>query len=166
MGNFLGLVLLSVVAILKSTLMPHLQVRGGAPDLMLMIIISWALLAPYEEAFTWAFMGGIVQDLLSGVPLGASALGLLIVAFVANQLQTQLYRSNLLIVLSLTLAGSVVLHVVMMGVLAASGYAVNWTYNLAYVTLPTVILNLILVVPIFRVMMGLYNRFSPRIETL
>lgn len=166
MGNFLGLLLLSMVAILKSTLMPHLQVYGGSPDLVFLIVLSWALLAPHTEAFTWAFMGGVVQDLLSGAPVGTSALGLLVVAFIANQMQTQLYRSNLFIVLFLTLVGSVILHLVTMGVLFFSNYTVDWTYNLVYVTLPTVVLNLILIVPIFRIMMGLYDRFSPRIETL
>ncbi len=166
MGNFLGLIVLSLVAILKSTLMPHLQVYGGAPDLMLMIVVSWALLTPYNEAFAWAFMGGLVQDLLSGAPLGASSLGLLIVAFMASLLQTQLYRSNILIILFVTLVGSVTFHAVMIVTLALSGYSVDWLYDFRYITLPTVGLNVILVLPIFKVMSGLYERLRPRIETL
>ncbi len=166
MGSFLGLVLLSLVAILKSTLMPHLQIGGGAPDLMLMVVASWALMAPYPEAFAWAFVGGLVQDLLSGAPLGASTLGLLVVAYMAHLLQTQLYRSNVIIVLFVTLAGTLAFHLVMLVVLTLGGYQTNWLYNLTYVTVPTVVLNILLVVPVFKLMNRLYERLNPRIETL
>jgi rod shape-determining protein MreD len=166
MGIFLGFVLLWLVAILKSTLMPHLRLEGGAPDLMLMMVISWALLATYSEAFLWAVIGGVSQDLLSGVPTGSSALALLLVALLASLLQTQLYRSNVLIVLLMTLVGSLVFQLVMMLVLALSGYRVDWIYNIVYIVTPTTILNLLLIIPIFRVMQVLYERLNPRIETL
>ena len=166
MGSFLGIVLLGLVAILKSTLMPHLRVVGGAPDLMLLMVASWALLAPHTEAFFWAFVGGLAQDLLSGVPLGTSSLGLLLVALLANMLQAQLYRSNVVIPLFVTLVGSVVFYLVVMGVLTLTGHAVDWIYNLVNITAPTVILNLILALPVFAVIRYLYERLNPRIEAL
>jgi rod shape-determining protein MreD len=166
MGNVLGIMLLGLVAILKSTLMPHLRVLGGAPDLMLMMVASWALLAPHTEAFFWAFVGGVAQDLLSGVPLGTSSLALLVVALLANMLQAQLYRSNVVIPLFVTLVGSVVFYLVVMGVLTLTGHAVDWIYTLLNIAAPTVILNLILALPIFVVMTRLYERLNPRLEAL
>ncbi len=164
MGAFFGILLLSLVAILKSTLMPNLRLLGGAPDLMLMMVVSWALVAPYTEAFFWAFAGGIAQDLLSGAPVGASSMALLMVALVGNLLQRQLYRSNIIIPLFVTLVGSVIAHLVTMAVLALTGHTMNWIYNLAYVTMPTVVLNIALVLPVFIGMARLYERLNPRIE--
>lgn len=166
MGNFVGVVLLSLVAVLKSTLMPNLRLLGGAPDLMLIMVVCWALLAPYHEAFFWAFAGGVFQDLLSSAPLGTSSLALLVVAMLGSLLQGQLYRSNVLIPLLVTLAGSVVSHLIVLAVLALTGYAISWIYDLVYVTAPTVILNLVLALPIFLVMSRLYERLNPRIEAL
>lgn len=164
MGSFLGILLLSLVAILKSTLMPNLRLLGGAPDLMLMMVVAWALVAPYSEAFLWAFAGGIAQDLLSGVPLGASSLALLLVAMLGSLLQGQLYRSNIVIPVFVTLIGSVIAHVIVLTVMALTGYSVDWAYSLVYVTAPTTLLNVVLILPIFLVMSRLYERLNPRIE--
>ena len=165
MGNFLGLVLLSAVAILKSTLMPHLRVLGGAPDLMLVMVVSWALVAPYQEAFFWGFAGGVAQDLLSGAPLGTSALALLTVAFLGNLLQGQLNRSNLVIPLVVTLIASFVAPLITLSVLALTGHNIDWLYNLAYVVLPSAGLNLVLILPVYIIMVRLYERLNPRLET-
>lgn len=84
MSNYIGIPILLLAALLNSTLMAEFRIGGGAPDLVFLLVVSWALLGDVEEALTWAVIGGVMQDLLSVAPLGTSSLGLVIVAFGAD----------------------------------------------------------------------------------
>src|SRR5512136_1616377 len=89
---------LLVVAILQSTAAPRLAMAGARPDLMLTSVVAWSLLAAFRareleyagespsltrginDGVVWGFVGGMFLDLLSGAPLGTSALALMAAA--------------------------------------------------------------------------------------
>ena len=43
MGNYIGIPILILAAILNATVMPELRVGGGAPDLVFLLVVSSAL---------------------------------------------------------------------------------------------------------------------------
>jgi rod shape-determining protein MreD len=57
---------------------PFIAVGGARPNLVILAAASWAVAAGAREAVWWAFLGGVAVDLLSGGPLGASALAALV----------------------------------------------------------------------------------------
>ncbi|HVO43543.1 MAG TPA: rod shape-determining protein MreD, partial [Aggregatilineales bacterium] len=76
LGRYLSIPLLFIAVILQTTVIPEIRIGGGGPDLVLMMVISWGLLAEADEAIFWAVVGGIIQDLAIGLPTGMSALAL------------------------------------------------------------------------------------------
>ena len=64
MGNFLSIPLLGVAAALQASLMPQIRLLGGEPDLVFLLVIAWAINRELEDGVIWAFVGGILLDLL------------------------------------------------------------------------------------------------------
>jgi rod shape-determining protein MreD len=127
-----------------------------------MLVASWALLADMRQALVWAVIGGVFQDWLSIAPLGSSALGLVIVVFLADAIFGQIHRNNFLIPPLVAAGGTVICHLGMLMALRMGGTTVPPGQALYYVTLPTLIYNTILILPVFR-LVGLVQRWlQPR----
>jgi rod shape-determining protein MreD len=165
-GRYLSLPILLVAAILQSTIVPEIRIGSGGPDLILMLVLSWTMLADIEEGVYWAVVGGVIQDLINGIPTGTSALALVIVAFVVSMALGPIGRSNLIIPPLVAVAATVGYHVLMAALLAAFGRSVPLVYMLTYVTLPTALFNIILMLPLFRLMGAVFQASRPRRVTL
>lgn len=162
MGRYISLPVLALAAILNTTVLAEFRLGGGGPDLVLMLVVAWALLADLREAMLWAVVGGVMQDMLSVAPLGASALGLVVVAFAADTAFGQLSRRNLLIPPLVAAIGTVVYHLGLIAVLRVDGMAVPVGRALTYVTLPAVIYNTVLMIPVYRAVGALHHALQPR----
>jgi len=111
---------------------------------MFLIVITWAIVRSVEEGVTWAFIGGLIIDLLSGGPLGATALALVLAALWAGQswgqgLGVAVARLLLMVVLS-----AAIYHLVLLIILTWSGHTVDWRFALLHVAGPSVLLNTVL----------------------
>jgi rod shape-determining protein MreD len=162
MGRYVGFPLLLIAALLNATVVAELRIGNGAPDLVLLLVISWALLADVREAMFWAVVGGVMQDMLSVAPLGASSLGLVIVAFAADTAFGDVRRSNVLIPPLVALVGTVIYHLGLIAVLQLVGYGVPFGTAMTYVTFPAMIYNAILIIPVFRLTGLLHVWLTPR----
>jgi rod shape-determining protein MreD len=159
----IGIPLFIGAAVLQAGLLPHLRVFGGQPDLIVILVIVWSALDTDREGLVWAFVGGLFIDLFSGVPLGISSVALLPVAFLVTLTESNFYRNNLLLTLPLAAVGAAVYHVLYLILLRfLADYPVVWAESLWYVTLPSVLFDVILIIPVLRLLMRWYDRFHPR----
>jgi rod shape-determining protein MreD len=170
MSNFLSLPILALAAILQVTVIPRISVLGGRPDLVLLIVLAWVLNATLEQGIVWAFVGGICTDLLSAAPLGTSATGMIILAFMIHTVRQQLYTVGLFTLIWVVLLGTLVQHIVITLILALTGFAPAFAARLGYAVIvqqltsfvfPTMIYNLIAILPVY----GLIRRIQIRVDT-
>jgi rod shape-determining protein MreD len=70
----LGFLIPLAAALLQGTVAPLIAVGGARPSLPILVAASWSVAAGAREGVWWAFLGGLVADLISAGPLGASAL--------------------------------------------------------------------------------------------
>jgi rod shape-determining protein MreD len=68
----------TVTALLELTVGPYLQVGNAEPHLVLVVGIVVTLTLDLEAGLVWAFVGGLVLDVLAQRPLGSSAFALLL----------------------------------------------------------------------------------------
>ncbi len=151
-----------VAVILQSTVFPLFQIRSGRADIIFMMILTWTLLAGADQGIVWAMVGGSLQDLLTGVPIGASALALVIVMFIIGRVVGEVGRGNLLIPPLAAGLGTGLYHVLLIGIYAVLGWSTPFGYNLLNVTLPTAALNVVLILPIYRLMGLVFEATRPR----
>lgn len=117
---------------------------GAHPDLMFLVVLTWAVARSVDEGLVWGFIGGLIIDLRSGGPLGATALALVVVTFLAGQPWGQGIGSPVMRLLVLALVGGLAYHLILLVVLAWTGHTVNWSFSLLRVALPSAVLNAVL----------------------
>lgn len=136
--------MLTFVALLQSVLLSRVNLWGARPDLMSLVVLVWAVVRSVDEGLMWGFVGGLIVDLLSGGPLGATPLALLAVAFLAGQPWGRGIGSPVARLLLLAFLGVVVYHLVLLIVLAWTGHTVDWGFALVRVAGPSALLNVAL----------------------
>jgi rod shape-determining protein MreD len=165
-GRYVSLPILLVVAIIQSTIIPLLRIFGGGPDLILVLVVSWTLLAGLEEGIVWAMVGGILQDLLTGIPTGTTALALVVVVFVVNLVVGEIGKSNLVVPPAVIAASTAGYELFLAVLLAVLGRGIPFGYVITSVTIPTLLLNVLIMLPAFRIMGWVYTTSRPRRVTL
>jgi rod shape-determining protein MreD len=163
MNFYLVIPLLTLVALFQSVLLSRVSLWGARPDLMLLIVLLWAMVRSVDEALVWGFIGGLLMDLLSGGPLGGTSLALLAAAFLAGQSWGQDIGSSVVRLLLLALVGAVAYHLVLL-IALATGHTVAWGFSLLRVAMPSVLLNVALAPFVRPVLVWLERR--TRRETL
>jgi rod shape-determining protein MreD len=68
----------TVTALLELTIGPYLRVGNAEPHLVLVVGIVVTLTLDIEAGLVWAFVGGLVLDVLAQRPLGSTAFALLL----------------------------------------------------------------------------------------
>lgn len=132
------------MALIQSVFLSRVSLWGARPDLMLLVVLGWAIVRNLDEGLVWGFIGGLIVDLLSGGPLGATPLALLAVAFLAGQPWGQGLGPQIVRLLFVALVGVVVYHLILLTVLAWTGRTVTWGFSLLRVAGPSALLNVAL----------------------
>lgn len=149
MGNFLSFPILILAAILQATLVPQIRVLGGGPDLVYLLVLSWAINAELDSAVLWAFVGGISLDLLSSQPTGTSVVGMLLLVFAISGLGQQVYRIGIVVLVGLVIVGTIVQQVIILLIVLLTGQPVDLLLSVGYIIAPTILYNLAFILPIY-----------------
>ena len=146
----LAIVVPLAAALLQGSVVPFIAVAGARPNLVVLVAASWAVAVGAREAVWWAFLGGLAVDLLSGGPLGATAVSSLIPVAAIGLADTQgrprsvlagavlvgaaSLSAGLLYLVILTMAGTTLGDLPLLVAAAVSGAVYNGA--LAIVTYP------------------------------
>ncbi|CAN5790762.1 hypothetical protein BH24CHL8_BH24CHL8_00750 [soil metagenome] len=72
-----------LAALVEISVLAELTIGGAKPDLVFALAIVAAMVVGFEESLALAMVGGLLIDALTGRPLGATALALLVVTGLA-----------------------------------------------------------------------------------
>ena len=138
-----------VVALLETSVAPFVVIGGAKPDLVLTFAVVTTVTINAESGYTWAFVGGLMLDLLSAPvrPLGSTTLTLLLAVGVAAVIARFAGRSRPATAVALTFALTFVYQMLFLGLLAATAGPVSVADPVGPV-LPVAIENTILSVPL------------------
>ena len=140
--------MLAAIGLLQTTFVPYLSLLGAKPNLMLLVVVAWTLIAGSREGLWWAFIGGLWLDLLGGSPLGASALALVAAAYLIGQDAVAIFRERLLIRL--------------LGLLALGGRPADWPATLVRVIVPDALYNAMLLPVVYVLVLAASRRVGSR----
>jgi rod shape-determining protein MreD len=146
---YLSILLLGLGAALESSVMPQIRILGGQPDLIFLIVLAWSVNTRLEDGLIWAFIGGIMHNLLSAVPLGVSSMTMILLIFMMDAIRRQVYRVGLPLLVLLVIFGSLLHQVMVMLILSLIGYEITFFDNLSYVVVPTIAYNLVVIWPVY-----------------
>jgi rod shape-determining protein MreD len=130
-----------LLAVLNVSAMPFIKVLGVTPDLVLIFAACWAVIRPDEEALIVVPVAGLLRDLLSSDPVGASMLAFIPIVVLAAIVKLQALDSDFLPVLAVVAIGSVAFGLIHTFVLAMTGQPIDVWYTLFRVIVPLAVVN-------------------------
>lgn len=84
---FLGFLLVITAFLLQTVVVPHIRIFGVQPDLILVVVVCFALAEGQLFGATFGFVGGFLEDLLMAEYMGFNMLTKTIVASLAGLLK-------------------------------------------------------------------------------
>jgi rod shape-determining protein MreD len=94
--TLLSALLVVTALLLQVTVVSRLPLPGHPPDLVLVVVLAYALAEGERAGLVVGFAGGLLADLQTDHELGRLALAYLLVGYVAGQLHDDSERSTLL----------------------------------------------------------------------
>jgi len=157
----LGFAGISLLAVLQSSLVNHLRLLDGRPDLILLAITGWALTGHGRQAMLFGFVGGFALDLFSEIPLGVSSAALVLIGALVSYSEGRFWGVHPLMQLAAVLAASVVFYAAQLASLGIGGHPIDFPFVLNRTILPGLFFNLVLALPAAQSAEALSRFFAP-----
>jgi rod shape-determining protein MreD len=138
------LVIVGVVAVVLQVLLAPVIVIGPAyPSFIVAAVLLLLVASPDEPRYIFAFVRGMMADLVGGSPVGASAFALLVCAFAVPLLVELVGNDNILMTLLMMLAAAFAYELLYVVVISIAG-AVGFPAALTSFLLPCTLYNALL----------------------
>jgi len=115
-------------------------------------------------AIQWAFLGSLMISFVSHLPWFVYLGGYTGVVVLARLLQRRVWQVPLLAMFTVTFLGTVLMHVLSFTYLRFFGQPLSFSDSMGLVTLPSVLLNLLVAIPMFGMMRDLARWMFPLAE--
>lgn len=166
MRQLISIPILVLAVILQSAVFSRVTLLSGAADLPLVVLAAWALQEQVDTAWQWALAAGALAGFVSGMPIVVPLIAYLLVVLIAQALQRRVWQAPLLAMFVVTFVGTLLLHLLSLGTLRLLGIPLQIPDVLGLITLPAVLLNLLIAIPVFAVMRDLAVWVYPLPEVL
>jgi rod shape-determining protein MreD len=163
MGYFIAIPILAILAVLQNSILGDFRIFYGQAELILMAVLAWSWYAEQNEAIFWAFVGGILQDVLNPVlPLGTSVIAMLIMVFVIKTIERNFYQVSIFALIGFVSLGSFLHHIILFLVFTSQNYTVPFVDYFQNFSIPTIGFNLIGTLPIYFILRRIQKRLPRR----
>ena len=149
MSYYIGLPLIVLAAAAEASALPLFRIEGLQPNLVLVLVLAWLMVRGATEAFVLIPLGGVVLGLVDGAPMGTALLALAPLALLHELRGARLVEGELMLALLFTVVATGLYYLVYLLVFTAQGEAGSWLAALSQVIVPTALLNVVLLLPIY-----------------
>ena len=142
----------AVLVLLQILVAPVISFSSAIPSFIVPFVILLAIMRAPDGAYWYAFVMGLIADLLAQTPLGLTPLLLLISAFVLGRAFEVLDATTPTMPLIALAIVSVVFELVFMIVLLIMGYEGSFFELFLYRALPSIVFDLVIGVVLYFIM--------------
>ncbi len=165
MRNIVAFPLLGLAVIVQSAIVSQVKLLAGSADLPLVVLAGWALQERVKSAWHWAAAACLMLAFVSRMPLPVLALGYFGVVFTAQALQKRIWHAPLLAMFGVTFIGTLFLHLWSFAFLTVLGVPLLFDDVVGLVTLPSLLLNMLIAIPVYFLMRDLARWVHPQEES-
>ena len=151
----------ALLAILQTAIVSRIPLLQGTADLVLLVIIAWALQERVRTAWHWALVGSAFIGLASALNFYIPLIGYLVTTALALLLRRRIWQTPLLAMFALTLLGTLISHITTALSLSVAGTPLPWLETLEIITLPSLFLNILLAAPVYAIVRDLAEWLHP-----
>ncbi len=155
MKNLVAFPVLGLAFILQTSILSRMTLLSGAVDLVLLVLVAWSLQEQVKSAWHWAGLAGLLAWFTSGLPPYVPLVAYLLTVVMARLLLQQIWQAPILALFSVTFFATLLMHLVTFVGLFLDGTLLPIGDILTLVTLPSVFLNLLFILPVHAVIRDL-----------
>lgn len=142
--------LIVILHTLEATLFQYLRIGDIAPNFMIMMIVSFALLRGSKEGVIIGAVAGLLNDISFGIHLGPTIISYAIIGYVCGKFNKNFYRENFVIPFICTLISSLFYSAMHLGALILRGN-LSFAYFIKSIVIPELIYTITLSLIIYQV---------------
>jgi len=166
MALLISIPILGVLAIIQSAIISTIPLLLGTTDIVLVVVLTWALQDKVKSAWQWSLIGAGLMTLLSALPVGIYFVAYMAATLLATFIRRRIWKMPFLGMLIAIFLGTLLVQVVSWLGRWLIGVYLPIELVVTQIMLPSVLLNLLIALPIYFVMKDLAIRLYPEeIET-
>jgi rod shape-determining protein MreD len=151
-----------LIVILQSAILSQVRLLYGSVDLVLLVLVAWAVQERVKTGWHWGLIAGFFVSLASAVPAPAVYLTYLLVTGGAILFRRIFWARPLLAMIVATLAGTLLSHGLTVTALRLAGTSIPIFQAINIITLPSALLNMLLAIPVYAFITDLANWLHPQ----
>jgi len=138
-----------VAIILQTTIVSRLTLIDGAADLVLLVVVAWSLQDRARNAWVWAVFAGALISYMSALPFLAPLISYVIIVGVARVFHNRVWQSPILGMFVVTFIATIIQNLISYLTLLLGGVSISFNEAAGIITMPSLILNLLLALPVY-----------------
>ena len=149
MDTLIAFPVILVAIILQTTIVSRLTLINGTADLVLLVVVAWSLQDRARNAWVWAVFAGALISYISALPFLAPLISYLVIVVIARMFHNRVWQSPILGMFVITFVATLVQNLVSYLALLFGGMSISFNEAAGIVTMPSLILNLLLALPVY-----------------
>jgi rod shape-determining protein MreD len=119
---------------------------------MLLVVISWRILRGTDEGLLWAFIGGLLLDILSGAPFGVFTISLVLTSLLSGLWEVNVFRTTFILPLTTISFATFLYYLLILFLLRMVGWPIALGEAIFKVILPSTFFNAFLTPLVYKAM--------------
>jgi hypothetical protein len=149
MPILLSIPVLGIALMLQTGIVSQINLLSGNADLLMVILVAWSLQEKVDSSWYWAVMAGFLVGFISGLPWFIPMAGYLFVVGAGRLLQRRVWQAPLLASFMIVFIGTFGIGFLSIAYLVLMGGSFSVVDAISVIILPSTLLNLLLVIPVY-----------------
>jgi rod shape-determining protein MreD len=145
----------------QMVVLSRINLLHGTADIILLVLIAWSLQEKARTAWVWVLFGGLLVGFVTATPYYIYLISYFVIIVIVRLLRRRVWHTPLIAMLVVTIIGTFIEQVLIIVGLKVVGQPISWQESLTLITLPSVILNLLLALPVYGVITDLASWVYP-----
>ena len=159
MATIIAIPIMLIVSVLQMVAISRLPLLNSNADLLLLTILSWGLNEKAKNVYFWAAIAGLLVSFISALPFPMPVFIYLMVAWISRQAHGRIWQSPFITMLIVTFFSTLIQHVITIIFLQVAGIPISFLVSVKEVTIPSLVINLLLALPVYLVVSDLSRWF-------
>lgn len=164
MAYLLSLPVLVLFLMMQMVVVGRIHLLSGSADIVLLLLIAWAMKESKQTIWLWCGLGGILVALISATPLYVPLVAYLLTVILVRFIKQRVWQMPLLVMLLATIAGTLITQGLYIAVLKITGSPISIQESISLVMMPSILLNLAFALPIYAIVTDLVSWVFPSEE--
>jgi rod shape-determining protein MreD len=161
MAILLALPILGLMVILQSAILSQVHLLNGSVDLVLLVVVAWAVQERVKTAWHWGIIAGLLASMVTSVPIWAIIPAYVVATGIAIYMRRIFWQRPLLAMITATFFTTLSTHAITVLALGITGISIPLAEAFYLITIPSVLLNLLISIPVYTLIGDLANWLYP-----